>query len=178
MDSLIALGTLGSLSTGIMRHSGLDVESYAGISAMIMAIHLTGRLIESKAGLRARNAVRGLLEPEAKTARLLTEEGEKEVPVTELKIVDVLIVKPGENIPTGGIVESVHTSVDESIATGESSPVGKKEGDAVIGARINQYGTIRVRWTRVGVRPSFPRLPVQWRDSKPRRFPCRGLPTG
>ncbi|MGQ9811317.1 MAG: heavy metal translocating P-type ATPase [bacterium] len=150
MDSLIALGTLGSLSTGIMRLSGLDVESYAGISAMIMAIHLTGRLIESKARLRARNAVRGLLELQAKTARLLTEEGEKEVPVTELKIGDVFIVKPGEKIPTDGVVESGHTSVDESIATGESLPVGKKEGDAVIGATINQYGTIRVRATKVG----------------------------
>lgn len=150
MDSLIALGTLGSFSTGIMKVAGLDVESYAGISSMIMAIHLTGRYIESRARSRATDAVKSLFELQAKTARLLTQEGEKEIPVSQLRVGDIFIVKPGEKIPTDGVIESGETSVDQSIATGESLPVDKKRGDKVIGATINLYGRIEVRATRVG----------------------------
>jgi len=150
MDVLISLGTLASLSTGFMRLGGMAVESYAAVAAMIMAIHLTGRSIEASAKGRASDAVRKLLELAAQTARVLTAEGEKEIPVSELKVGDVFIVRPGEKIATDGVVESGHTSVDESLATGESMPVDKQVGDQVIGSTINQAGTITVRATRVG----------------------------
>jgi Cu+-exporting ATPase len=150
MDVLIALGTLSSLATGVMKLAGMAIDSYAAVAAMIMGIHLTGRYLEAKARGRASDAVRRLLKLAAKTARLVTPEGEQEIPITALKPGDVFAVRPGEKIATDGTVVSGHTSVDESIATGESMPVEKREGDEVIGATINQAGKIKVKATRVG----------------------------
>jgi Cu+-exporting ATPase len=150
MDVLIALGTLASLATGLMRLGGLAIQSYAAVAAMIMGIHLTGRYIESRARGRASDAVRKLLKLAARTARVVTPDGEVEIPVSRLKAGDRFIVRPGEKIATDGVVESGITSVDESLATGESIPVEKAEGDEVIGATVNQAGTMTVRATRVG----------------------------
>jgi Cu+-exporting ATPase len=150
MDVLIALGTLASLSTGIMRLAGMGIQSYTAVAAMIMAIHLTGRYIESRARGRASEAVQRLLRLAAKTARVVTAEGEKEIPIGDLKAGDVFVVRPGEKIATDGVIESGHSTVDESIATGESIPVERAEGDQVIGATVNQVGTIRVKATKVG----------------------------
>jgi Cu+-exporting ATPase len=150
MDVLIALGTLASLATGLMRLGGLTIQSYAAVAAMIMGIHLTGRYMEARARGRASDAVRKLLKLPARTARVVTSEGEKEIPISELKVGDRFIVRPGEKMATDGVVESGRTSVDESLATGESIPVEKTEGGEVIGATINQTGTVTVRATRVG----------------------------
>jgi len=150
MDVLIALGTLASLATGIMRLGGLAIASYAAVAAMIMGIHLTGRYIEARARGRASDAVRKLLKLAARTARVLTPAGEEEIPVNRLRAGDRFVVRPGEKIATDGVVESGRTSVDESLATGESIPVEKSEGDEVIGATVNQAGTITVRATKVG----------------------------
>jgi Cu+-exporting ATPase len=118
---------------------------------MIMAIHLTGRCLEARARGRASQAIRRLLELGAKTARILEEGGtEREVPVAEVKVGDVMVVRPGEKIPTDGAIVAGETAVDESMATGESMPVEKRPGDEVIGATINQGGLIRARATRVG----------------------------
>ena len=150
MDVLIALGTLASLSTGIMRLAGMGIQSYTAVAAMIMAIHLTGRYIESRARGKASQAVQKLLSLAAKTARIVTADGDREIPISDLKAGDVFVVRPGEKIATDGVIESGHSSVDESIATGESIPVEKAEGDEVIGATVNQVGTIRVKATKVG----------------------------
>ncbi len=150
MDVLIALGTLAALSTGIMKVLGMGIASYAAVAAMIMGIHLTGRYLEARARGRASEAVQKLLKLAASTAWLITPEGEKEVPASALKVGDLFLVKPGEKIATDGVVEKGRSSVDESIATGESLPVEKGEGDEVIGATVNQVGTITVRATKVG----------------------------
>jgi Cu+-exporting ATPase len=150
MDVLIALGTLAALSTGIMKAFGMGIASYAAVAAMIMGIHLTGRYLEARARGRASEAVQKLLKLAANTARLITPDGEKEVPAGDLKAGDLFLVRPGEKIATDGVVEKGRSSVDESIATGESLPVEKGEGDEVIGATINQVGTITVKATRVG----------------------------
>ena len=155
MDVLIAMGTLASLATGFVslgHHLGVapQFHSFAGIAGMIMAFHLTGRYIETKAKGRASEAIRKLLTLEAKEARIIRNGEEKMVPVSELLRDDIMIVKPGEKIPTDGVVVSGETSVDESIATGESMPVEKSKGDEVIGATINQQGTVRVRATKLG----------------------------
>ncbi len=150
MDVLIALGTLAALSTGIMKVFGMGIASYAAVAAMIMGIHLTGRYLEARARGRASEAVQKLLKLAASTAWLITPEGEKEVPASDLKVGDLFLVKPGEKIATDGVVEKGRSSVDESIATGESLPVEKGEGDQVIGATINQVGTITVRAAKVG----------------------------
>jgi Cu+-exporting ATPase len=149
MDVLIMLGTLASFLTGPPSFF-TPIANYAGVAAMIMSFHLTGRYIEAKAKGRASQAIRRLLELEAKTARIIREEKEVEVPIDEVEVGDVMIVRPGEKIPTDGIVIEGESGVDESMATGESMPVLKKLGDEVIGATINQRGLLKVRATKIG----------------------------
>jgi len=149
MDVLIMLGTLASFLTGPPSFF-TPIANYAGVAAMIMSFHLTGRYIEAKAKGRASQAIRRLLELEAKTARIIREEKEVEVPIDEVEVGDVMIVRPGEKIPTDGVVIEGESGVDESMATGESMPVLKKLGDEVIGATINQRGLLKVRATKIG----------------------------
>ena len=149
MDVLIMLGTLASFLTGPASFF-TPLANYAGVSAMIMSFHLTGRYVEAKAKGRASQAIRRLLELEAKTARILRDGKEIEVPIDEVEKGDVMIVRPGEKIPTDGTVEEGESGVDESMATGESMPVQKKRGDTVIGATINQRGLLKVKATKVG----------------------------
>jgi Cu+-exporting ATPase len=149
MDVLIMLGTLASFLTGPPSFF-TPLTNYAGVSAMIMSFHLTGRYVEAKAKGRASQAIRRLFELEAKTARILKDGKEFEVSVDDLEKGDVMVVRPGEKIPTDGIVEEGESGVDESMATGESMPVQKKRGDTVIGATINQRGLLKVKATKIG----------------------------
>ena len=149
MDALIAMGTGASFLTGIATFF-LPVPSYAGVAAMIMAFHLTGRYVEASAKGRASEAIRRLLELGAKSARLLIDGIEREVPIEAVQVGDLMVVRPGEQIPTDGVVIEGESAVDESMATGESMPVNRKPGDEVIGATINQDGLLHVRASRVG----------------------------
>jgi len=149
MDTLIMLGTGASLLTGPASFF-FPVANYAGVSAMIMAFHLTGRYIEETAKGRASQAIRRLLELGARTARVLVDGREVEVPIAQVAVGDVMVVRPGEKVPTDGIVIAGESAVDESMATGESVPVDKQVGDEVIGATVNQEGLLHVRATRVG----------------------------
>ncbi len=154
MDVLIALGTSTAFISGpamfLGRAVDISILNYAGVSAMIMAFHLLGRYIEAKAKGRASSAIRKLLELEAKTARILVDGKEKEIPLDEVEVGDIMIVRPGEKIPTDGVVIEGQSSVDESMATGESIPVLKNVDDEVIGATVNQRGMLKVRATKVG----------------------------
>jgi len=149
MDTLITLGTGASLLTGPASFF-FPVANYAGVSAMIMAFHLTGRYVEESAKGRASQAIRKLLELGAKTARVIRDGEEVEVPVDAVEVGDVMVVRPGEKIPTDGVVIVGQSAVDESMATGESMPVNKEEGDEVIGATVNQEGLLKVEATKVG----------------------------
>jgi Cu+-exporting ATPase len=149
MDTLISLGSVIAFLTGPLS-LGFPVANYAGIAAMIMAFHLSGRYVEAKARGKASQAIRRLLELGARTARVLREGREVEVPVSALRVGDVMLIRPGEKIPTDGLVIEGETSVDESMATGESLPVAKGPGDFVIGGTISRDGFIKVRATRVG----------------------------
>jgi Cu+-exporting ATPase len=149
MDVLIMMGTTIAFLTGPPVFF-TSILNYAGVSAMIMSFHLTGRYFEAKAKGKASQAIRRLLKLEAKTARILVDGEEREVPIQEVKVGDVMIVSPGEKIPTDGVVIEGESAVDESMATGESMPVQKKPGDEVIGATVNQEGLLKVKATRVG----------------------------
>ena len=149
MDSLIALGTVVAYLTGI-EHLFFEIQDYSGISAMIMTIFITGKYIEAKARGKAGQEIRKLLELGAKNARILKGNKEIEIPISEVKINDVLIVKPGEKIPTDGVIIKGESSVDELMVTGESLPVDKAKGDNVIGATINQDGVLYVKATKIG----------------------------
>jgi len=151
MDVLILLGSLAALVTGPLYLAGLAGVSFAAIGAMIMAFHLTGRHVEAKARGRASRAIRQLLELGAKTVRIQGPDGaETEVPIDRIKVGDVMIVRPGERIGTDGVVLDGRSTVDESMVTGEPMPAGKTAGDEVVGATVNQRGSLRVRATKVG----------------------------
>jgi len=149
MDSLIALGTLIAYMTGILFFF-MEISDYSGVSAMIMAIFITGKYIEAKARGRASQEIKKLLELGAKNARVLRGKDEIEISISEVVIGDVIIVKPGEKIPTDGIVVKGESAVDESMVTGESLPVDKTKGSNVIGATINQDGILYVKATKIG----------------------------
>jgi Cu+-exporting ATPase len=149
MDVLIAMGTGAAFLTGPAMFF-LPVANYAGVSAMIMAFHLTGRYIEATARGRASQAIKKLLELGVKTARVIRGDEEVEVSIEEVVPGDVLAIRPGEKVPTDGEVVEGSTTIDESMATGEPMPVKKQPGDRVIGATINQSGFIKVRATKVG----------------------------
>jgi len=150
MDTLIALGTGAALLSGPLHFAGMPVLSFAGIAGMIMAFHVTGRYIEANAKGRAADAIRALLDAGAKEATRERDGVEERVPISEVGVGDILVVRPGEKIPTDGEVISGSSAVDESLATGEPIPVDKDTGDELIGATVNTTGVLRMRATRVG----------------------------
>lgn len=150
MDVLITLGTITSYLTGLIKLFGVPIESYSGISAMIMSFHLTGRYIEVRARGKASQAIRKLLELGAKTAHIIVDDREVEIPIEDVRVGDIMVVRPGEKIPTDGEVVDGESFVDESMVTGEPIPVLKSPGDKVIGATINQQGLLKVKATKVG----------------------------
>ncbi len=149
MDVLISMGTIIAFLTGPPGFF-TSILNYAGVAAMLMSFHLTGRYVEAKAKGRASQAIRRLLKLEAKAARILVDGEEREVPIGEVKVGDIMIVRPGEKIPTDGVVIEGESSVDESMVTGESMPVQKRPGDEAIGATVNQDGLLKIEATRVG----------------------------
>ncbi len=152
MDVLIAMGTIASVVVAPLSLvvKGISAHSFAGIAAMIISFHLTGRYLEHSARGKASEAIRKLLNLGAKTALVRIEGVETEIPVHKLKIGDVFIVKPGAKIPTDGLIVVGTSSVDESMATGESMPVTHKAGDTVLGATMNLDGYLEVEATQVG----------------------------
>ena len=145
---------------------------------MIMAIHLTGRYVEASAKGRASQAIRRLLELGAKTAHVLIDGQEYEVPIAQVRVGDLLVVRPGEKVPTDGRVASGESAVDESMATGESMPVAKGPGDEVIGATVNQTGLLRVEATRVGADTFLSQVVRMVEEAQGPKCPSRSLLTG
>ena len=149
MDSLISLGTVIAYLTGLIAFTGV-IQDYSGVAAMIMAFFTTGKFVEAQARGRSSQEIRKLLELGAKTARIVKGNKEYDIPITEVQVGDILLIKPGEKIPTDGVVIKGESSVDESMVTGESLPVEKAKGMNVIGATINQDGILYVKTTKVG----------------------------
>ena len=151
MDSLIAIGTIAAYSTGILKIFGMQIESFVSTGAMIMAINFVGNYLKETASDKASQSIKKLLALGVKKARLVGENNSvQDVPIESLKLNDIVLVKPGEKIPVDGKIVFGETSVDESIATGESIPLEKQQGDRVIGATINKQGAIKVRVEKLG----------------------------
>ena len=150
MELLIALGTIASFSTGLMKIFSLPITNFSYISGMIMFFYLLGKYLEALAKGRATGAIKSLMEIGAKKARIIVDDEEVEVDVDSLDVGDVMIIRPGEKIPTDGKIIEGETTIDESMATGESIPVLKQSGDQVIGGTVNQIGLIKVEVTKVG----------------------------
>ena len=149
MDVLISMGSLPPYLIGLVGFV-YPMTSFIEMAATIMTFHLVGRYLENRAKGRASQAIRRLLTLGAKTATVERDGREVEVPVKELQPGDIMVVKPGQKIPTDGEIAEGSSHVDESIATGESVPVEKGPGDEVLGATVNSEGLLKVRATRVG----------------------------
>jgi heavy metal translocating P-type ATPase len=149
MDTLISLGSLAAYfySLAVLPSEGAVFFETAG---MIITLITLGKVFEARAKGRASSAVHRLLELGATEATVLAADGEQRVPIDQILPGDRLLVKPGERIPTDGIVEDGSSTVDESMLTGEPLPVSKTEGDQVVGATVNQAGQLIMRATRVG----------------------------
>jgi len=158
MDTLIALGTsaaylyslFATLFPGFFISQGLEPDVYYETAAIVITLILLGRLFENRAKGQTSEAIRKLIGLQAKTARLIRNGREIDVPIEEVQIGDVVLVRPGEKIPVDGEVVDGTSTVDEAMVTGESVPVKKQPGDEVIGATINKTGSFKFRATRVG----------------------------
>jgi P-type Cu+ transporter len=157
MDLLVVIGTSAayfySVRTSLLEE-GLIVAGMRNIyfeaSTVIITLILLGKYLEAVAKGRTSRAIRSLMALEAKTARVVRDGLEADIPVTEVRQGDIIIVRPGEKIPVDGIVTEGSSSVDESMLTGESVPMEKREQDTVIGASINYNGTFKFKAEKVG----------------------------
>ncbi len=157
MDSLVAIGTTAAFLYslyGFVRIWGGDAHAvhslYFESSSMIIALVLLGKTMEDRSKGRTGESIKRLLALSPKTALVERDGREQEIPLEQVRVGDILLVKPGAKIPTDGVVLTGESAVDESMLTGESMPVDKVPGDKVTGATINQGGFLRVRADRVG----------------------------
>ncbi|MFW5943367.1 MAG: heavy metal translocating P-type ATPase, partial [Chloroflexota bacterium] len=158
MDVLVAMGTsvayVYSVAVLIWRtfldSTALGEHVYFETAAMIIVLIVLGKLLEARAKGQTSEAIKKLMGLQAKTARVVRDGQELDVPIEEVVAGDTVIVRPGEKIPVDGVVSSGHSAVDESMITGESLPVEKSIGDEVIGATINRQGLLRFEATKVG----------------------------
>jgi len=158
MNVLIAVGTsaaylysvIATFAPQLVAIGGMMPATYFDTSTMIIALILLGRLLEARAKGQTSEAIRRLTGLRAKTARVIRDGHEQDIPVEDVKVGDVIVVRPGEKIPVDGVVTEGYSSVDESMISGEPIPATKKPGDTVIGATINKTGSFRFRATRVG----------------------------
>lgn len=153
MNTLIAVGTTAAYGYSALlplfsAHGHMDL--YFDTSAAIITLILLGRLLEARAKGRTSEAIKKLIGLQAKTARVIRDGQARDIPVEEVRVGDIVIVRPGEKIPVDGIVIEGASAVDESMITGESLPVEKRVGDEVIGATINKTGSFQFRATKVG----------------------------
>lgn len=158
MDTLVSVGTGTAYFYSIFPTllpqwfiaQGLRPDVYFEASAVIIALILLGRLLEHRARGQTSEAIRKLIGLQAKTARVIRGGQEKDIPITEVIVGDVVVVRPGEKIPVDGEIIGGRSTLDESMVTGESLPVPKQVGDEVIGATLNKTGSFKFRATRVG----------------------------
>ena len=151
MDTLISIGTLAAWGWSVAALVIVDdADVYFEVAAVITTLILLGRYLEARARSRSSAAIRSLLELGAKEARLLRDGVEVSVPIGELVVGDLFVVRPGEKVATDGVVVEGDSAVDQSMLTGEPVPVDVGTGDAVAGATVNTFGRLVLRATKVG----------------------------
>jgi Cu+-exporting ATPase len=154
MDTLVAMGTSTAWIYSTIVTFAPSIFPGAGVffdtSTMIMSFILLGKLLDAIAKGRTSEAIRKLMGLQAKTARVIRNGEEQEIPVEDVQVGDIVIVRPGEKIPVDGTVVEGYSGVDEKVITGESIPVEKKTGDQVVGATMNKTGVLKFKATKVG----------------------------
>jgi Cu+-exporting ATPase len=149
MDVLVTLGSLPPYLIGLLGFF-IPVTTFIEMATTIMTFHLIGKYLEIRAKGRASQAIKKLLEMGAKTAKVIIDGKEVEMPVSDLQVGDIMVVRPGEKVPTDGIIIEGKGLLDESMATGESMPVKRVVGDELIGATINKQGLLKVEVSKIG----------------------------
>ncbi|UCH87690.1 MAG: cadmium-translocating P-type ATPase [Dehalococcoidia bacterium] len=158
MNTLIAVGTsaaygysiAATFGPGLFEAAAIETSVYFETSAIIVALILLGRWLEARAKSRTSAAIKRLMGLRAKTARIVRDGQETDIPIEQVAPGDVVVVRPGEKIPVDGVVLEGRSAVDESMISGESIPLEKGPGDEVIGATINKVGSFRFRATKIG----------------------------
>jgi Cu+-exporting ATPase len=159
MDTLISIGTLAAWAWSFVALLFVEgAHTYFEVAAVITTLILLGRFLEARAKRRSSAAIRALLELGAREARLLREGREVVVPVEDLRVGDLFVVRPGEKIATDGLVEDGASAIDQSMLTGEPVPVEVAPGDEVAGATINAHGRLVVRATKVGAETALAQI--------------------
>lgn len=157
MDVLIAMGTSAAYFFSIYNAFFVPAEPgtmmkelYFEAEAVIITLILLGKYLEAVAKGKTSEAIKKLMGLQAKTAKVVRDGVEKDIPIEEVEVGDVIVVRPGEKVPVDGKITEGNSSLDESMLTGESLPVEKKAGDFVVGATINKFGTFKFEATKVG----------------------------
>jgi Cu+-exporting ATPase len=184
MDTLIALGTgaaflyslAATVAPGFFTGRGLRPEVYYDTTATIIALVLLGKVLEMRAKTQTSAALRALLSLQAKTARVVRPDGaEVDVPIEQVQLGDLVLVRPGEKVATDGIIEAGQSALDEAMLTGESLPIDKQAGDPVFGATLNKTGSFRFRVTKVGADTLLAQIVQLVEDAQGSRAPIQRL---
>ncbi|GAA3936141.1 heavy metal translocating P-type ATPase [Hymenobacter algoricola] len=184
MDTLIAVGTgaaflyslAATVAPGFFTRHGLLPEVYYDTTATIIALILLGKVLELRAKTQTSAAIRALMGLQARMARVVRPGGQEvDVPIGQVQLNDVVVVRPGEKVATDGVITAGRSAVDEAMLTGESLPVEKKEGDSVFGATLNKTGSFRFRVTKVGADTMLAQIVKLVEDAQGSRAPIQRL---
>lgn len=183
MDALVGIGTLTAyvyssiilLFPGISQYLRLPEGLYFDVTIVVIGFITLGKYLETRSKLQTGEAIEKLLNLQAKHAVVLRDGKEIEIPIYDVVVNDIVIIKPGQKIPVDGILTLGSTAVDESMITGESLPSDKNPGDAVIGATMNTYGSIRMRATKVGDETMLSHIIQMVRDAQGSKAPIERL---
>jgi Cu+-exporting ATPase len=183
MNTLIAVGTgaaylysvVATIAPRLLARSGVPPDVYYEAVIIIIALILAGNALEARAKGHTATALRGLIALQPKTARVLRDGAELDLPVEELAPGDRIVVRPGERVPVDGAVTDGASAVDESMLTGESAPVAKAPGDRVIGGTVNRTGAFTLRATTLGSDSTLARIVTLMREAQGSRAPIQRL---
>ncbi|MEO8355799.1 MAG: heavy metal translocating P-type ATPase [Chloroflexota bacterium] len=176
MDVLIVMGSSAAFFYSLPITFGLLMgHVYYETAAVIITLIKLGKFLEARAKGRTSEAIKKLMGLRAKTARVIRAGLEVEVPVDDVRVGDIVLVKPGETIPVDGVVVEGRSAIDESMLTGESLPVEKKSGDAVIGATLNKLGLLKFEATKVGKETALARIIKLVEDAQGSKAPIQKL---
>ena len=177
MDVLVAMGSSVAYgySLAVLMAPALGTHVYFETSAVIITLIKLGKLLESRTKGKTGGAIRKLIGLQPKTAVIVENETEKQIPLSDVSVGDVLIVRPGERIPTDGVVIDGASSVDESMLTGEPMPVDKSAESRVVGGTINGNGRLKLRATRVGKETTLAQIIRMVQEAQGSKAPIQAL---
>ena len=175
MDTLITIGSITSWVTAILNRTGLPIMSFGTLGAMIIAIHLTGRFIESHLRDKAAKEIKSLISLQSKEATIILDNNEVKLPISMIKKDNLVKVKPGERIPVDGIVAEGSSAVDESFISGEPIPKKKGKEDEVVGGSINLSGPLIIQVTKVGENSFLSQIIQLIKEAQGTKVPIQAL---